>query len=82
MLVGIHHTALSTPDLDRLIAFYRDHFGFALDFDFSWDESNAEFQRTHAGKGYKTKTEWDNELFLAPGFFHDLSADIEFEANR
>ena len=48
MLVGIHHTAVSTPDLDRLAAFYRDHFGFAVQFDFSWDESNAEFRRTHA----------------------------------
>ena len=48
MLVGIHHTALSTPDLDRLVAFYRDLFGFELQFDFAWDESNAEFQRTHA----------------------------------
>src|SRR5262245_11324119 len=48
MLVGIHHTALSTPDLERLVAFYRDRFGFAVEFDFPWDESNAEFRRTHA----------------------------------
>ena len=48
MLVGIHHTAISTPDLDRLVAFYRDHFGFEVQFDFDWDESNEAFQRTHA----------------------------------
>jgi catechol 2,3-dioxygenase-like lactoylglutathione lyase family enzyme len=48
MLVGLHHTALSTPDVERLVAFYRDHFGFAPAFDFSWDEANAAFQRTHA----------------------------------
>ncbi|RIL03887.1 MAG: VOC family protein [Proteobacteria bacterium] len=48
MLVGLHHTALSTPDLERLAGFYREHFGFAVEFDFAWDESNAEFRRTHA----------------------------------
>ena len=48
MLIGIHHTAISTPNLDRLAAFYRDHFGFAVEFDFAWDESNREFQKTHA----------------------------------
>ena len=48
MLIGIHHTALSTPDLDRTIAFYRDLFGFEVEFDFSWDESNEAFKRTHA----------------------------------
>jgi len=25
---GVHHTGISTPDLDRLVAFYRDMFGF------------------------------------------------------
>lgn len=48
MLVGLHHTALSTPDVERLAAFYRDQFGFAVAFDFSWDEGNAAFRRTHA----------------------------------
>jgi catechol 2,3-dioxygenase-like lactoylglutathione lyase family enzyme len=48
MLVGIHHTALSTPDVERLAAFYRERFGFELAFDFAWDEGNAAFQRTHA----------------------------------
>ncbi len=48
MFVGIHHTAISTPDLERSVGFYRDHFGFAPAFDFAWDESNEGFQRTHA----------------------------------
>ncbi len=48
MLVGIHHTALSTRDLDRLVAFYRDQFGFEVEFDFPWDESNEAFRATHA----------------------------------
>lgn len=48
MIVGIHHTALSTRDLDRLVRFYRDLFGFEVEFDFSWDESNEAFRKTHA----------------------------------
>ena len=48
MLVGIHHTALSTPDVERAVAFYRDLFGFEVAFDFAWDEDNRAFQRTHA----------------------------------
>lgn len=48
MLVGIHHTAISTPDLDRSATFYRDLFGFETAFDFSWDASNDDFKRTHA----------------------------------
>ena len=30
MIRGIHHVAISTPDLDRLIAFYRDVIGMEL----------------------------------------------------
>jgi glyoxylase I family protein len=48
MIVGIHHTALSTPDLDRLLRFYRELFGFEIEFDFPWDETNEAFRRTHA----------------------------------
>jgi catechol 2,3-dioxygenase-like lactoylglutathione lyase family enzyme len=48
MIVGLHHTALSTPDLDRCVAFYRDLFGFEQAFDFDWDEGNENFKRTHA----------------------------------
>jgi catechol 2,3-dioxygenase-like lactoylglutathione lyase family enzyme len=48
MILGIHHTALSTPDLDRLVRFYRDLFGFEIEFDFPWDETNEAFKQTHA----------------------------------
>jgi len=48
MFVGIHHTAISTPDLDRSVAFYRDLFGFKVLFDFPWDERNRAFAKTHA----------------------------------
>ena len=48
MFVGIHHTALSTRDADRLVRFYRELFGFEVEFDFPWDESNEAFEQSHA----------------------------------
>jgi catechol 2,3-dioxygenase-like lactoylglutathione lyase family enzyme len=48
MILGIHHTALSTRDADRLVAFYREAFGFEVEFDFPWDEANEAFRATHA----------------------------------
>jgi catechol 2,3-dioxygenase-like lactoylglutathione lyase family enzyme len=48
MIVGVHHVALSTRDADRLVGFYRDLFGFEVEFDFPWDESNEAFKKSHA----------------------------------
>jgi glyoxylase I family protein len=48
MILGIHHAALSTRDADRLVRFYRDLFGFEVEFDFPWDEANEAFQKSHA----------------------------------
>jgi catechol 2,3-dioxygenase-like lactoylglutathione lyase family enzyme len=48
MILGVHHVALSTRDADRLIAFYREAFGFEVEFDFPWDESNEAFKKSHA----------------------------------
>jgi glyoxylase I family protein len=36
MLHGIHHTAISTPSLERALAFYRDLLGFHEVFQFAW----------------------------------------------
>lgn len=36
MIRGIHHTALSTPDLDRMLAFYRDLLGLEVVSEFQW----------------------------------------------
>jgi len=38
MLNAIHHTAISTGDLDRSIRFYRDLLGFEVEREFSWDQ--------------------------------------------
>jgi catechol 2,3-dioxygenase-like lactoylglutathione lyase family enzyme len=32
----IHHTAISTPNLERLVRFYRELFGFAVVREFGW----------------------------------------------
>ena len=36
MIRGIHHTAISTPDIDRAIAFYRDLLGFEVLANGAW----------------------------------------------
>ena len=36
MIRGIHHTAISTPDIERALAFYRDLLGLRVVFDFGW----------------------------------------------
>jgi glyoxylase I family protein len=39
MINGINHVALSTSDLDRMIAFYRDILGFEVRAEFEWSGS-------------------------------------------
>jgi catechol 2,3-dioxygenase-like lactoylglutathione lyase family enzyme len=41
MLLGLHHVAISTPDANRLIGFYRDQLGFELVVDQSWEPGVA-----------------------------------------
>ena len=36
MIRGIHHTAISTGDLDRALKFYRDLLGFEVAMEFEW----------------------------------------------
>lgn len=38
MIHGIHHTAISTPDLERSLGFYRDLLGAIVVTDFEWPE--------------------------------------------
>ena len=37
MIKGIHHTAISTGDIQRLLRFYRDLLGFEEVFSFDWE---------------------------------------------
>ena len=48
MIRGIHHTAISTANLERSVAFYRDVLGFEQILDFDWPEGTANMNATHA----------------------------------
>lgn len=37
MIIGIHHVAVSVPDLDRALGFYRDVLGFEVVQEGAWD---------------------------------------------
>lgn len=42
MINGVHHVAISTPDLDRITRFYIDVLGFRLvDYSGGWDKGSA-----------------------------------------
>ncbi len=42
MIGGVHHIGISTPDIDRLIAFYRDLMGFELCYEMRIDEPSPQ----------------------------------------
>lgn len=50
MIQGFHHVAISSPDLDRLVAFYRDVIGFELVYELDWEAGNAPIDRMMALK--------------------------------
>ena len=56
MIRGIHHVAINTPDLDRLLAFYRDVVGFEVveGTRFDWKDS-AEIDAIVGIKGSASK---------------------------
>ena len=68
MLEGIqrvHHVALSTPDLDRLVSFYRDVFGFEVTEEFDWQKG---YQSADQVTGLKDSAA--RAVMLKGGDFH------------
>lgn len=47
-ILGVHHLAISTPDLDRLAAFYCEQLGFERIFDAEWEPGNRAADRIMA----------------------------------
>lgn len=45
MIVGIHHVAISVPNLDQALAFYRDALGFEVVQDGDWDRNHPQADR-------------------------------------
>jgi catechol 2,3-dioxygenase-like lactoylglutathione lyase family enzyme len=44
---GIHHTAISTPNLERMLAFYRDVLGFEVMMEMGGPAGTAPTMRFH-----------------------------------
>lgn len=47
MIRGTHHAAISSADLERSLACYRDLLGFEPALDWSWPAGTADLNRTH-----------------------------------
>lgn len=45
MIRGVHHTAISTGDIERSLRFYRDLLGFETVFSFDWKAGNERLDR-------------------------------------
>lgn len=45
MIRGVHHVAISTPNLDRLLTFYRDQLGFEEVQRVSWPRGTEQIDR-------------------------------------
>jgi catechol 2,3-dioxygenase-like lactoylglutathione lyase family enzyme len=56
MIRGIHHTSISTQDLDRLVAFYRDTIGLELIASYGWDRSSSDAENLDKIVGLKGST--------------------------
>lgn len=42
MLLGLHHAAMSTPDMDRALGFYEGLLGFEIALDLTWTKGSRD----------------------------------------
>jgi catechol 2,3-dioxygenase-like lactoylglutathione lyase family enzyme len=50
MIRGVHHVSITTPDRERLVAFYRDLLGFEVVYESAWDGGAATADAIYALK--------------------------------
>jgi catechol 2,3-dioxygenase-like lactoylglutathione lyase family enzyme len=55
MIRGVHHTAVSTPNLERALAFYRDLLGFEVLWEFAWPAGTEVADRITGLEGSSAK---------------------------
>lgn len=55
-ILGFHHVAISTPDIDRLTAFYCNLFGFEPVLDFEWQKGVEAYDTMMALKDTAART--------------------------
>lgn len=56
MIRGIHHVAISTPDLDRLVAFYRDVIGAEVMRESAWPAGSDKIDSVVGLQGSAART--------------------------
>ena len=47
MITAFHHPGLTTPDLDRAVAFYCDNFGFEVTKEMKWEKGSKPTDDLH-----------------------------------
>ncbi|RYY38143.1 MAG: glyoxalase/bleomycin resistance/dioxygenase family protein [Sphingomonadales bacterium] len=57
MIVGVHHLAISTPDLDRFVDHYQRWFGFERCGGGGWEQGNERIDRMTALDGTSARYE-------------------------
>ena len=64
-IIRVHHIAISTPDLERLVAFYRDVLGFEVIEEFDWEKGDQAADQVTGLKDSAAKA-----VMLKGGSFH------------
>ena len=64
-IIRVHHIAISTPDLERLVAFYRDVLGFEVIEEFDWEKGDQAADQVIGLKDSAAKA-----VMLKGGSFH------------
>jgi catechol 2,3-dioxygenase-like lactoylglutathione lyase family enzyme len=56
MIRGLHHVAMATNDVERMLAFYRDALGLEVVLDYTWGDDNVVADRVTALHGSSARS--------------------------